>query len=123
MTKSRYGKIVNIASTASFLGIRNISPYCASKGGVMQLTRALAAEYGSYNININAISPGYIMTDLVKDFLSEPKNSERILQRMPVGRFGKPEDVVGLVAFLCSNLSTFITGENIFIDGGYTICG
>lgn len=112
------GSIVNIGSMTSHFGMPHVVPYAASKGGVMQLTRALAVEWAPYGIRVNQVSPGYIETPLVTEVLARKKYRERIIERTPLGRWGTPADVVNAVAFLLSDESDFITGQIIGVDGG-----
>ena len=120
MMEQRKGKIINIASVAgSVVGFPNLAHYSASKAGIVGFTKALALEVAQYNINVNAISPGPILTPGTKALGKE--TYEQIRKSIPLGRWGKPEDVTNLVLFLASDESDFITGQNIVIDGGYTI--
>ncbi|MEM2247846.1 MAG: SDR family NAD(P)-dependent oxidoreductase [Thermoproteota archaeon] len=120
MMEQRKGKIINIASVAgSVVGFPNLAHYSASKAGIVGFTKALALEVAQYNINVNAISPGPILTPGTKALGKE--TYEQIRKSIPLGRWGKPEDVANLVLFLASDESDFITGQNIVIDGGYTI--
>lgn len=122
MIKQGGGKIINIASTASLIvpipGAQ-AAPYCSSKAGVVMLTKALASEWAKHNINVNAVSPGFLKTPLTKGH-SEDYVKARIALT-PLGRCGDPEDIIGAVIFLASNASNFITGHNLVVDGGRTI--
>ena len=116
MMKQRNGKIVNMASVVGVMGNPGQANYCASKAGVIGFTKATAKELASRNININAIAPGFIetaMTDVLKD---EVKDS--MLSAIPMKKFGTPEDIANLVVFLCSDMSNYITGQVINVDGG-----
>lgn len=120
MMERRKGKIINIASIAgSVVGFPNLAHYSASKAGIVGFIRALALEVAQYGINVNAISPGPILTPGTRVLGEE--TYEQIRRSIPLGRWGKPEDVANLVLFLASDESDFITGQNIVIDGGYTI--
>ncbi len=122
MMKGHGGKIVNISSVASGqagIGGVKIAHYVASKGGVAALTEALAVELAPYKINVNAIGPGFIDTDMVKDLISDPKVRQGFLIRIPKGRFGKPADIGAAVAFLASDEADYITGALLFVDGGW----
>ncbi|MEM4176130.1 MAG: SDR family NAD(P)-dependent oxidoreductase [Nitrososphaeria archaeon] len=120
MIEQRRGKIINIASIAgAIVGFSNLAHYSASKAGIVGFTRALALEVAQYGINVNAISPGPILTPGIKGMREE--NFEQIRRSIPLGRWGRPEDVANLALFLASEKSDFITGQNIVIDGGYTI--
>jgi NAD(P)-dependent dehydrogenase (short-subunit alcohol dehydrogenase family) len=123
MIKQHKGVIVNIASMSATIVNkgRNNAHYCASKGGVKMLTKALAAQWAKYNIRVNSISPGYIQTQMTKDFLDNPNFSPYLKSFTPMERPGKPEELVGLAIFLSSDASSFMTGSDILIDGGYTI--
>lgn len=120
MIEQRRGKIINISSIAgSVVGFPNLVHYSASKAGIIGFTRALALETAQYGITVNAISPGPIETPGVGVLSKE--TYEQVRRAIPLGRFGKPEEVAYLVLFLASDKSDFITGQNIVIDGGYTI--
>lgn len=119
MIKQKRGKIVNISSIASFIGGKNISAYVASKGGVSQLTKSLASDWAKYNIRVNAIGPGYFETDLTEPLWKDPQRFSAINARIPLGRWGKPEDLAGIAVFLASDASDYITGQTIFVDGGW----
>jgi len=119
MIKQKRGKIINISSIASFIGGKNISAYVASKGGVSQLTKSLASDWAKYNIRVNAIGPGYFETDLTEPLRKDPKRFSAINARIPLGRWGKPEDLAGIAVFLASDASDYITGQTIFVDGGW----
>lgn len=118
MAENGKGSIVNIGSMASHYGIPNVSPYAAAKGGVMQLTKALAVEWAPYGIRVNQISPGYIETPLVSQLMTRKKYRERVIERTPLGRWGTPMDVAKAAAFLLSDESDFITGQIFGVDGG-----
>ncbi len=113
------GKIVNIASLLSFQGGVRVPAYAASKGGVAQLTKALANEWASRGVNVNAIAPGYIATANTHDLRQDPQRSRQILDRIPAGRWGEPADIAGAAAFLCSNAANYIHGHVLVVDGGW----
>ena len=117
------GKIVNIASVAAFMGTKNVAPYGASKAGVINLTKTMAHEWAKYNININAVCPGYVITDINRAILSDPETAKHLTKKIPLRRFGVPHEIAGAVAFLCSESAAFMTGSAITIDGGTTIGG
>lgn len=120
MIKQKRGKIINIASMTSFFGSEMIPAYAASKGGVMQLTKALANEWTKYGINVNAIAPGYMRTELTDDMKEKnPAQYEEVTRRIPAQRWGNPEDLQGTVIFLSSDASNYISGAIIPVDGGY----
>lgn len=113
------GKILNIASLLSFQGGVLVPAYAAAKGGVAQLTKALANEWASKGINVNAIAPGYMATDNTTALRQDPQRSRQILERIPAGRWGEPSDVAGAAVFLCSRASDYIHGHIMAVDGGW----
>jgi len=113
------GKIVNIASLLSFQGGITVPGYAAAKGGVMQLTKALANEWAPRGINVNAIAPGYMHTDNTKALREDPVRSRQILERIPAGRWGLPEDLAGAAIFLSSRASDYMHGHVLVVDGGW----
>ncbi len=115
------GSIVNIASQAGTVAIEERSAYGASKAGLIHLTRILALEWAKERIRVNAVAPTFVRTELTAATLSRPDWAAELLSRIPVGRFGEPEDVVGAVAFLLGDAASLITGHTIAVDGGYTI--
>lgn len=120
MIRQGNGKIINIASMTSFFGSEMIPAYSASKGGIMQLTKALSNEWMQYGINVNAIAPGYMETALTSDMKEKnPAQYEEITQRIPAHRWGKADDLQGTVLFLSSDASNYISGAIIPVDGGY----
>ena len=120
MLEQGHGKIINIASMTSFFGSEMVPAYSASKGGIMQLTKALANEWMQHGINVNAIAPGYMETALTSDMkLKNPAQYEEITRRIPAHRWGKGEDLAGAVIFLSSEASDYISGAIIPVDGGY----
>ena len=122
MVKQKSGVIVNIASVAmgqQGVGMPNIVHYCASKGGIVGMTEALAVELAPFNIRVNAISPGAIETPMVDLLKTDPKTMEGVLARVPLHRMGKPEEVSNLVLFLVSDDSSYMTGSTVVIDGGW----
>lgn len=119
--KQSRGSIVNIASITSQYAVANISAYGVSKSGVAQLTRALALEWAP-EIRVNAVAPGYIDTPMTTDVVSDPVRGPWILERIPLGRIGRPEDVAGPVVFLASEAAAYVTGQVLFADGGWVAC-
>ena len=113
------GKIVNLASLLSFQGGILVPAYAATKGAVAQLTKALANEWASKGINVNAIAPGYMRTDNTARLQADPVRSRQILERIPAGRWGEPQDVAGAAVFLCSAAADYIHGHLLVIDGGW----
>jgi len=118
MMKQRKGKVINTSSTCADEGLPGISAYSASKAGLSTFTRCLASEWGPFNINVNAVAPGMITTDMTVDHFRDPKNTEAILGRIPLGRLGEPRDVALLVLFLAAEASDYVTGQIFTIDGG-----
>ncbi|WP_315168623.1 3-oxoacyl-[acyl-carrier-protein] reductase [Metaclostridioides mangenotii] len=116
MMKKKYGRVINMASIVGIMGNPGQTNYCASKAGVIGFTKASARELASRNININAVAPGFIDTDMTQVLSENIKNS--MLANIPKKTFGKPEDVANLVAFLASDMSEYITGQVINVDGG-----
>jgi NAD(P)-dependent dehydrogenase (short-subunit alcohol dehydrogenase family) len=115
------GAIVNLASMLSFFGGGLVPGYAASKGGIAQLTKSLAIAYAADGIRVNAIAPGWIQTPLTGALRADPERSRAIIERTALKRWGKPEDLVGGVLFLCSPAAAFVTGAILTIDGGYSI--
>ncbi|MCL4441928.1 MAG: SDR family oxidoreductase [Firmicutes bacterium] len=123
MVAKRQGKIINIASVGSRFAITGSLPYCVSKGGLLQLTRTLSAEWAQYNINVNAIAPAYFKTPMTKGILKNKELYERIINRIPMGRLGDVEELKGIAVFLASEASSYITGAIIYVDGGFAAYG
>jgi len=119
MAKHQKGKIINIGSLTSSIGIATIAPYSATKGGVLQLTKVLAIEWAQYNINVNCIGPGFFKTELTEPLFNKPEWFEKLLDRVAIERPGFPEDLIGTAVFLASDASDFLTGELINVDGGF----
>jgi 2-dehydro-3-deoxy-D-gluconate 5-dehydrogenase len=113
------GSIINIASLLSFQGGITVPAYAASKGGVAQLTKALSNEWAGKGINVNAIAPGYIDTEMNTALIADEERQKSILGRIPAGRWGKPEDFKGAVVYLASNASGYVSGEVLTVDGGW----
>ena len=121
-TTGQAGVIINIASVAmgqQGIGMSNIVHYCASKGGIIGMTEALAVELAPHNIRVNAVSPGMIETPMIDSVKQDPKMMEAMLTRVPMRRAGKPEEVSNLVLFLASDESSYMTGSTIVVDGGW----
>lgn len=119
MKEQGYGKIINIASVAGAVGDIGISPYTASKAAVINLTKSLALEWARYGIQVNAIGPAYIETDMNRNELRNPKVLDKIVNKTPMKRLGTPEELEGALILLASQSSSFITGQTIFVDGGW----
>ncbi len=113
------GKIINIASLLSFSGGITVPAYSASKGAVMQLTKALANEWASRGVQVNAIAPGYFVTDNTQALRADDSRNKEILARIPTGRWGEPKDIRGAVIFLASRASDYVTGHILTVDGGW----
>lgn len=113
------GSIINVASLLTFQGGFTVPAYAASKGGVAQLTKALSNEWASKGINVNAIAPGYIDTDMNVALINDSNRNAGIMARIPAGRWGRPEDFKGVIVFLASRASGYVSGEVICVDGGW----
>ena len=114
------GKIVNIASVQSALARQTIAPYSASKGGIVQLTKGMAADLARFNIQVNAISPGYFATDMNSALVEDEAFTAWLVNRTPARRWGDVGELAGALLYLCSDASSFVSGQNIFVDGGMT---
>ena len=119
MIEQRAGKIINTASLLSVIGVPNTAAYGASKGAVSQITKTLAVEWAKYNINVNAIGPGYFRTDLTRPLQEDETRSAQITSRIPMQRWGDPDELKGAVVFLASEASDYMTGQTIYVDGGW----
>ncbi|WP_240468544.1 SDR family oxidoreductase [Gracilibacillus sp. YIM 98692] len=119
MVKKESGKIINIASLISFQGGINIPAYASAKGGVAQLTKALSNEWAKHNVNVNAIAPGYIATDMNEALINDKERSVQILDRIPAGRWGSPDDFKGSAIYLASDAASYVHGHVLTVDGGW----
>lgn len=119
MAKQKSGKIINICSLGSFIGLRTSTVYCSTKGAVLQFTKALALELSPYGVQVNAIAPGYFMTEMTRPFFEDPVHGAWIKEHIPLGRVGTEDDLAGTVIFLASKASDYITGQTILVDGGW----
>ncbi len=119
MVQQRSGKIINQGSLGSAIGLAGATVYCCSKGGVLQFTKALAVEMAPYNVQVNAIGPGYYRTSMTEPFFQDPEHKKWIENRIPLGRIGTNDDLMGAVIFLSSSASDYITGQIIYVDGGW----
>lgn len=123
MKLKRYGKIINISSTAGQRGESNYSHYAASKGGMISFTKSLAAELGQYNINVNCVAPGWVLTDMSKSVLTNKKSLEEELKKIPLRRIATADDIAGPVLFLASDISRHVNGEILNVNGGSVLVG
>lgn len=119
MKARKAGKIINIGSLGSQIGLAGSTVYCSSKGGVLLFTRALAIELAPHNVQVNAIGPGYFRTPMTEPFFQDLAHNEWIANRIPAGRVGTTDDLAGTVVFLASKASDYITGQIIYVDGGW----
>ena len=119
MMKRKYGKIINVASLLAFQGGIIVPSYSASKGAVAQVTKALANEWAQHGISVNAIAPGYMATNNTKALREDPVRSKTILDRIPAGRWGLPDDLGGAAVFLASRASDYVNGHVLVVDGGW----
>jgi 2-deoxy-D-gluconate 3-dehydrogenase len=119
LDRQQPGKIINVASLLSFQGGVTVPGYAAAKGGLVQLTRALANEWASHGINVNAIAPGYMQTDNTVALREDPQRNRQITERIPAGRWGTPDDLAGAAVFLASRASDYVHGHVLVVDGGW----
>jgi NAD(P)-dependent dehydrogenase (short-subunit alcohol dehydrogenase family) len=120
MIARRRGKVINMSSVYGLIGDKNVSPYCAAKGAIINFTRALALEWAEYNITVNVLAPGYIYTERTSRVFDNPDLSPRFMSQVPMGRIGKRDELGPLVVYLASDASDYMTGSVIVIDGGQT---
>lgn len=120
MIQRKYGRIINIGSCTCVFGMEGIGPYCASRGGMLQVSRSLAAEWGRHGITVNVLAPGWFKTAQNKVLYDNKPWVEYITDRIPLGRPGQPNDLDGTVIFLASDASAYVTGQIILVDGGFT---
>lgn len=121
MVERRSGHIVNISSIAASVGLIDRAPYCASKGGVSQLTKVLAIEWASYGVTVNAIGPGYVRTPLITGLLQDSGFQKTLHTHVPMNRIAETEDLRGILLVLCSKAGAYITGQTIYVDGGWSV--
>ena len=122
MIARKYGKIINIASINAMMVRPNIGNYCAAKGGIVTLTKSMATEWGEFGINVNAIGPGYFLTDLTRPLSEDPEFDAWVKSEVPLRRWGDPKDLVGLAVMLASPAANYISGQTIYVDGGWQAC-
>lgn len=120
MIIQKYGKIINLASILGLVGDRQVLPYCVAKGGVVQMTKALALEWAKHNIQVNAICPGYVITPMNEADLKNKKIYNHIIKKIPMRRLGEISDMVGAAVFMSSNAADYMTGQTLVLDGGWT---
>lgn len=120
MLQRGYGRILSIGSVSSLLGHPENAPYAAAKGGIAIMTKSFATEWAPFGVTVNAIGPAYTQTELTKNILADPEVQSKLVSRIPTGRFGLPEDLVGASVFLCSESARFVTGQTLYVDGGFT---
>ena len=118
MIKRKKGVVVNIASVAGMIGIQKLAAYSSSKGGIIQLTKTLAKEWAKYGVRVNALTPGYFLTDINKDYFSTESGRKMIENHIPLNRIGIDHELSGAIIFLASEASSFMTGSTLVIDGG-----
>ena len=120
MVERGSGKIINIASVQSMLARQTIAPYSASKAGVAQLSKGMAADLARHNIQVNTLSPGYFATEMNKALVEDEAFNSWVVNRTPAQRWGNTEELAGTLIYLSSSASNFVSGQNIFVDGGMT---
>jgi NAD(P)-dependent dehydrogenase (short-subunit alcohol dehydrogenase family) len=120
MIRQRYGRIINLSSQAGFVALPGESVYCMTKAGIAHLTKCLAAEWGKYNITVNAVAPTFIYTPGTEEYLANEESKKRVLSKIVLGKIGEPKDVANAVLFLASPAASLITGATLLIDGGWT---
>ncbi len=120
MRENNWGRIINIASLQSLRAFDNSIPYGASKGGIMQLTRALAQAYSKDGVLVNAIAPGFFRTNLTESLFQDPDKLQTLADKTMMGRNGEEKDIFGISVFLCSDANSYVTGQTIFLDGGFS---
>jgi len=119
ISQKRKGKIINTSSLSAIQGGKRVPAYAASKGGLSQVTKSMANDWAKYNIMVNAIGPGWVKTDLTEPLRQDKERLAEITSRIPLGRWADPEDLVGAAIFLASDASDYVTGQTIFVDGGW----
>lgn len=115
-----YGRILTLGSVSSLLGHPNHAPYAATKGGVAIMSKAMATEWAAQGVTVNVLGPAYTVTGMITDYIADPAYRDAVLATIPMGRFGRPEDIAGAAVYLCSDAASFVTGQTLYIDGGRT---
>lgn len=123
MINNKFGRIIFISSLTAEIGLPNMAPYVASRGGIKQLSKALAVEWASNGITVNCVGPGRLKTPMTEDIFSDPESSKSFLRLIPQNRAGLPADIVGATLFLASDEAGYITGQTIYVDGGWLAGG
>ena len=123
MLERGYGRIINIASLNSFVALTEVAAYAASKAAVVSLTRSLAVEWARKGVTVNAIAPGVFHTSLNAGLLDNTPRGEELLQRTPMGRFGRTDELAGAAVYLASDAASFVTGQTLIVDGGFLASG
>ena len=121
MKEGKGGRIINLSSIMGGVALPPRAAYCASKGGIIALTKDLAAEWAKHGITVNAIAPGWTVTEMTQSYFSQEPVRQFLLERIPLNRLGKPEDIAHLTVFLASDYADYITGQTIYVDGGWTV--
>ena len=121
MKEQRSGRVINVASMLGLVALPERSAYCSSKGGLIQLTKVLALEWAAYNITVNALCPGPLATELNAPVMNNPQANQFFLNHIALGRWGQPEELGGVIVFLASDASKFMTGATVVVDGGWTV--
>ena len=119
MIPQKSGRIINISSIGGTVALPRLLAYCSAKGGINQLTRVLAVEWAPYQILVNAIAPGFIETDLTKGLRENPKHLASLIRQVPLGRLGRPHEIVGAAIYLASDAASYVTGQMLNVDGGW----
>ena len=120
MMEQKSGSQINIESLNTYAPLKGVAPYAMSKGGLQMMTRALALEWGPHNVRVNSLAPGFILTDLTQKLWSDPTMQNWGNTNTPLGRLGIPDDMIGTAVFLASNAAAFLTGQSIYVDGGFS---